>query len=104
MAKKIHFDVTKKTIIYDNIVVRVVDLASSEKTPYVDPRQYDDKPEVGEVVGVGHGRLLDNGELVPLIVKVGDYVLFNKYAATKYRNPETREELYCVREEDIICH
>ena len=100
--EKIEFDITKKKLLYDNILVRLVDVKKVDDV-LVDPRQYDDKPEVGEVVSIGEGRLQANGTVVPLVVNVGDIVLFNKYSSVKYRNPATSEDMYCIREEDIVC-
>ena len=103
MAEKIEFDITKKTLLYDNILVRLIEVKKVDDI-LIDPKQYSDKPEVGQVILTGHGRLMENGEVAPLIVQVGDIVLFNKYSSVKYRNPATSEDFYCIREEDIVCH
>ncbi|NPA16073.1 MAG: co-chaperone GroES [Deferribacteres bacterium] len=58
-----------------------------------------EKPQKGEVVAVGEGRILENGQKLPLCVKVGDKVIFGKYAGTEV---EIDDEKYLVmREEDI---
>ncbi len=60
-----------------------------------------DKPMTqGEVVAVGDGRILDNGEKVPLAVKVGDKVLFGKYAGTEVK--VEGEDYLVMREDDIL--
>lgn len=103
MAEKIKLDITKKTLLYDNVLVRIVDVVKVDDV-LIDPRQYDDKPDVGEVIATGNGRLQENGNVVPCVVQVGDIVLFNKYSSVKYRNPATSEDLLVIREEDVICH
>ena len=59
-----------------------------------------EKPQEGEVIAVGHGRLLDNGDRQPIDVAVGDKILFGKYSGTEvtYDN----EELLILREDDIL--
>ena len=59
-----------------------------------------EKPQEGEVIAVGHGRLLDNGARQPIDVAVGDKILFGKYSGTEveYEN----EELLILREDDIL--
>ena len=59
-----------------------------------------EKPQEGEVIAVGTGRLLDNGGRQPMDVAVGDKILFGKYSGTEvtYAN----EELLILREDDIL--
>lgn len=59
-----------------------------------------EKPQEGEVIAVGQGRLLDNGDRQPIDVAVGDKILFGKYSGTEvaYDN----EELLILREDDIL--
>ncbi len=59
-----------------------------------------EKPQEGEVIAVGHGRLLDNGDRQPIDVAAGDKILFGKYSGTEvtYDN----EELLILREDDIL--
>jgi chaperonin GroES len=59
-----------------------------------------EKPMQGEIVAVGNGKKLDNGPVQPLDVKVGDSVLFGKYAGTEVKLDD--EELLVMREEDIV--
>jgi chaperonin GroES len=58
-----------------------------------------EKPIQGEVVAVGNGKVLDNGEVRPLEVKVGDKILFSKYGGTEVKIEG--EELLVLREDDI---
>ena len=59
-----------------------------------------EKPQEGEVIAVGQGRLLDNGDRQPIDVEAGDKILFGKYSGTEvtYEN----EELLILREDDIL--
>lgn len=59
-----------------------------------------EKPQEGEVIAVGQGRMLDNGDRQPIDVAVGDKILFGKYSGTEvtYDN----EELLILREDDIL--
>jgi chaperonin GroES len=59
-----------------------------------------EKPQEGEVIAVGQGRILDNGDRQPIDVATGDKILFGKYSGTEvtYEN----EELLILREDDIL--
>lgn len=100
MSKKAkpNLDIEKFNILYDNVFVRGIEI--EERDGIVKPAQYDDKPEIGEVVRVGEGRIFDNGTIVPLKVKVGDTVYFNKYSTVKFNFDG--KDYYVVREEDIV--
>ncbi len=59
-----------------------------------------EKPQEGEVIAVGHGRLLDNGQRQAIDVAVGDTILFGKYSGTEVTYES--EELLILREDDIL--
>ena len=59
-----------------------------------------EKPQTGSVIAVGEGRLLENGEQVPAAVKVGDQVMFEKYAGTEVKLDG--EEYIIVSQNDIL--
>lgn len=59
-----------------------------------------EKPQRGEIVAVGPGRVTDDGKLQPVSVKVGDVVLFDKYSGSKVTMDEV--EYLIIREEDIL--
>jgi len=84
----------------DRIVVKVIE--EEEKTPggIVLPDTAKEKPIVGEVVAVGPGRMLDNGQRVALEVKVGDKVVFSKYGGTEVKIDG--EEYLIMRESDVL--
>tara|TARA_B100000131_G_C17755836_1_gene467083 strand:- start:302 stop:550 length:249 start_codon:yes stop_codon:yes gene_type:complete len=63
------------------------------------PDSATEKPVKGEVVAVGKGKILENGEIRPLDVKAGDKILFGKYSGTEVK--VDGEELLVMREDDI---
>lgn len=98
LKQKNKFDITEFDMLYDNVLVKAIEI--EEVSGIIKPNQYEDKPELGEVVAVGHGKLTDKGELVPLSLMVGDTVYFNKYSTTKFRSEGL--DYYVIREEDCI--
>ncbi len=84
----------------DRVVVKPIEQEEKTKGGIVLPDTAKEKPQEGEVLAVGSGKLLDNGERVPLEVKVGDRVVFSKYGGTEVKlNGETYTIL---RESDIL--
>ena len=84
----------------DRILVRRV--VGEEKTAggiYI-PDSAKEKPQKGEVVATGKGRMTDEGTHLPLEVKMGDKILFNRYAGTEFKLND--EEYLMLREEDIL--
>lgn len=59
-----------------------------------------EKPQVGKVLAIGDGRTLDNGEKLPMSVKVGDQVIFEKYSGSEITHEG--EEYLIVHEKDIV--
>jgi chaperonin GroES len=84
----------------DRVVVRPGDKESMTKSGIVLPDTAKEKPQEGEIIAIGTGRRLDSGEIVPLEVKMGDKVLYAKYAGTEIKIEG--EELLIVRESDIL--
>ena len=66
--------------LYDRVVVRRMEEEQTTAGGIVLPGSAQEKPNQGEVVAVGDGKVLDNGEQRPLAVKVGDTVVFGQYA------------------------
>ena len=84
----------------DRIVIRQVD--SEEKTAsglYI-PDAAKEKPQEGEVLAVGPGRVDDNGNRVPVDVKVGDHVIFSRYGGTEVKYDG--EELQILSARDVL--
>lgn len=86
--------------LHDRILVRR--MAEEEKTPggIIIPDTAKEKPQRGEVVATGKGRVTEDGKTLPLEVKVGDKVLFGKYAGTELKLDGT--EYLMIREEDVL--
>ena len=84
----------------DRVVIKVIE--EEEKTPggIVLPDTAKEKPIVGEVVAVGPGRTLDNGQKVAPEVKKGDKVVFSRYGGTEVKIDG--EEYLILRESDIL--
>ena len=60
-----------------------------------------ERPEKGKVVAVGEGKVLENGKLQPMSIKVGDRVLFSKYGPSEIKLGDDKEYLI-AREEDVL--
>lgn len=69
----------------DRIVVKVVESEERTKSGLYLPDTAQEKPQEGEVVAVGSGRVLDNGQKLPLEVKVGERIIFSKYSGTEVK-------------------
>ncbi len=86
--------------LHDRVIVKRLE---SERTPaagIVIPDSAGEKPDQGEVLAVGPGKRDDAGKIIPMDVKVGDRVLFGKYAGQTVK--VEGEELLVMREEDIM--
>ncbi len=86
--------------LHDRILVKRLEEEEKTKGGIIIPDTAKEKPIEGEVVAVGNGKLLENGEVKPLDVKVGDKVLFGKYAGTEVKIGG--EEYLIMREDDIL--
>ena len=84
----------------DRVIVKRMEEETTSSGGIVLPDSATEKPIRGEVIAVGPGKILDNGEKRPLEVKVGDTVLFGKYSGTEVKLDD--EELLVMREEDIM--
>ncbi|WP_455208267.1 co-chaperone GroES [Kaarinaea lacus] len=85
--------------LHDRVIVRRMEEERTSKGGIVIPDSAAEKPIQGEVVAVGKGKILENGEVRPLDVKVGDKILFSKYGGTEIKIEG--EELLVMREDDI---
>jgi chaperonin GroES len=86
--------------LHDRVIVKRLEETRTSPGGIVIPDTAAEKPTRGEILAVGHGKVLDNGELRPLQVKVGDKVLFGKYSGTEVKLDG--EEVVVMREEDIM--
>jgi chaperonin GroES len=85
---------------HDRIVVERLEEQEVKKGGIIIPDTAKEKPQEGRVVAVGNGRLTDDGKRLPLDVKVGDRVLFGKYAGSEVRLDD--KEYLILREEDVL--
>ncbi len=69
----------------DRVVIRQVESEETTKSGIVLPDTAKEKPQEGEVLAVGPGRILDNGQRAALEVKAGDHVIYSKYAGTEVK-------------------
>ncbi|HOO63612.1 MAG TPA: co-chaperone GroES [Synergistaceae bacterium] len=84
----------------DRIVVKVLSQEEKTRGGIVLPDTAKEKPQEAEVVAVGSGRVLDNGQKMPLEVKEGDKVLFSKYGGTEVK--VDGEEYLILSERDVL--
>jgi len=86
--------------LHDRVVIRRMEEEHTSPGGIVIPDSATEKPIQGEVLAVGKGKILDNGDVRPLDVKVGDRVLFGKYSGTEVK--VSGEEVVVMREDDIM--
>ena len=86
--------------LYDRVIVKRIAQQRTTASGIVIPDSAAEKPEQGEVIAVGDGRVLQDGTLRSLQLNVGDQVLFGKYAGQTVK--VDGEELLVMREEDVM--
>ena len=86
--------------LHDRVIIKRLEEETKSAGGIVIPDTATEKPIKGEVVAVGNGKILEDGKVRPMGVKVGDKVLFGKYSGTEVK--VDGEELLVMREEDIM--
>ncbi|GAB4348772.1 MAG: co-chaperone GroES [Immundisolibacter sp.] len=86
--------------LHDRVVIRRMEEEKKSPGGIVLPDSATEKPIQGEVLAVGPGKMLDNGEVRQLQVKVGDRVLFGKYSGTEVKLGD--QEVLVMREDDLM--
>ena len=86
--------------LHDRVIVKRLESERTTAAGIVIPDSAGEKPDQGEVLAVGPGKCDDAGKIIPMDVKVGDRVLFGKYAGQTVK--VEGEELLVMREEDIM--
>jgi chaperonin GroES len=86
--------------LHDRVIVRRKEEETTTAGGIVLPGSATEKPMQGEVMAVGKGKILDNGDVRPMDLKVGDTVLFGKYSGTEVKMGD--DEILVMREEDIM--
>lgn len=87
--------------LHDHVIVKPITESEITKSGIVLPDTVDkERPERGEVIAVGFGKMMDNGQVAPMFVKVGDKVMFKKYSPDEIKLDG--EEYLVIRESDIM--
>ncbi|HOB87686.1 MAG TPA: co-chaperone GroES [Bacillota bacterium] len=84
----------------DRVVVKVLESEEKTASGIVLPDKAKEKPQEGEVMAVGPGKVLENGTRLEMEVKVGDRVIFSRYAGTEVK--VKGEEYLILRSDDIL--
>ena len=85
----------------DRVIVKPLEAEEKTKGGIILPDTAKEKPQEGEVIAVGKGKVLENGSLQAPEVKKGDRVLYGKYSGTEIKTKDG-EDLLIMREEDIL--
>ena len=91
---------TKFTPLHDRILVRRVEEADTTRGGIIIPDSAKDKPQEGEVISTGKGKVNEEGKVRPLDVKEGDRILFGKYSGTEIKLDG--EDFIIMREEEVL--
>ena len=86
--------------LHDRVVVKRLDNERTTASGIVIPDNAAEKPDQGEVVAVGNGKILEDGKTKPVDVKVGEKILFGKYSGQTVK--VDGDELLVLREDDIM--
>jgi len=86
--------------LHDRILVKRIEEEEVRRGGIIIPDTAKEKPQEGKVIAVGNGKVLENGQKVPLEVKVGDRVLFGKYSGSEVKIED--EEYLILKEEDVF--
>lgn len=86
--------------LHDRVIVKRMEEERKTASGIVIPDAAAEKPDQGEIVAVGNGKIGDDGKLRPMNVKVGDRILFGKYSGQAFKMDG--QELLTMREDDII--
>ncbi len=84
----------------DRVVVKPLDQEEKTASGIILPDTAKEKPQNGEIVAVGPGRIADDGKRVAMEGKVGDKVIYSKFAGTEYK--ENGQEYLILRESDVL--
>jgi len=86
--------------LYDRIIVKRTEEQESVRNGIIIPDSAKEKPQEGDVIAIGRGKRLEDGQLAPLDVKVGDHILFGKYSGSETKVEGT--EYIIMREDDVL--
>jgi chaperonin GroES len=86
--------------LHDRIIVKRIETKEELRGGIVIPDTAKEKPQEGEVIAVGDGKVLENGQKLGMAVKAGDKILFGKYSGTEVK--VDGEEYLIMREDDVL--
>jgi len=86
--------------LHDRLLVRRIEESETAKGGIIIPDTAKEKPQKGEVLAIGNGKILENGTKLPLDVKVGNKILFGKYTGTDIKIDG--EEVLILREDEVL--
>jgi chaperonin GroES len=86
--------------LHDRLLVRRIEEKETAKGGIIIPDTAKEKPQRGEVLAIGNGKILENGTKLPLDVKVGNKILFGKYTGTDIKIDG--EEVLILREDEVL--
>ena len=86
--------------LHDRLVVRRIEEKETAKGGIIIPDTAKEKPQQGEVLAVGNGKILDNGTKIALDVQVGNKILFGKYTGTEIKIDG--EDVLILREDEVL--
>ena len=84
----------------DRLVVKPIEREEATKSGIILPDTAKERPQEGEVIAVGPGRMSDDGKLIPMDIKVGDVVIYAKYGGTEVKVEDG--EVIILRESDVL--
>ena len=84
----------------DRFIVKATEDEPTTASGLVLPDSAKEKPQEGEVIAVGSGRVTDDGKTIPMEVKVGDKIVYSKYSGTEYKDND--QEYLILRESDVL--
>lgn len=90
----------KITPLFDNVLVKPLEAETKTASGIYLPETAKEKPQIGEVKAVGKGRMNKEGKLVPMVVKIGDKVMYKKWGTNEVKI--ANEEWMLVSQEDIL--
>jgi len=90
----------KLRTLHDRVVIKRLDEERKSAGGILIPENAAEKPDQGEVIAIGNGRVMEDGKIRPLDVKVGDRILFGKYSGSTVKIEGT--EYLVMKEDDIM--
>ena len=85
----------------DRVVVKAQEAEEVSKGGIILPDTAKERPQEGEVIAAGPGRVTDEGKTIPMEIQVGDVVVYSRYAGTEWKDTDN-EEVLIMRESDIL--